>query len=157
EDGTVPGYFAQWDRSAATRDLLSHEFTHSWNGKFRRPADLWTANFNVPMRDSLLWVYEGQTEYWGWVLAARSGLFTRQQALDDPALIAAAYDRRIGRQWRTLADTTNDPIAAMRRPLPWRSWERSEDYYFEGQLLWLDADTLIRERSGGRRSLDDFA
>ncbi len=157
EDGTVPGYFTEWNRNADERDLLAHEYTHSWNGKFRRPADLWTPNFNVPMRDSLLWVYEGQTEYWGYVLAARAGLLTRQEALDAFALTAAQYDARIGREWRTLADTTNDPIAAMRRALPWRSWARSEDYYFEGELMWLDADTLIRERSKGRRSLDDFA
>ena len=157
EDGTVPDYFTAWDRNADTRNLLPHEFTHSWNGKFRRPADLWTPNFNVPMRDSLLWVYEGQTQYWGYILEARAGLLTKQQALDAFAATAAIYDHRIGREWRTLQDTTNDPIAAMRRALPWLSWERSEDYYSEGQLLWLDADTLIRERSGESRSLDDFA
>jgi predicted metalloprotease with PDZ domain len=157
EDGTIPGYFTEWDRNADARDLLPHEYTHSWNGKFRRPADLWTPNFNVPMRDSLLWVYEGQTQYWGVVLAARAGLLTRQQALDAFASTAATYDHRVGREWRTLQDTTSDPIIAMRRPLPWRSWERSEDYYSEGQLVWLDADTLIRELSGNQRSLDDFA
>ena len=157
EDGTVPTYFTEWDKNADSRDLLPHEYTHSWNGKFRRPAYLWTPNFNVPMRDSLLWVYEGQTQYWGYVLAARSGLLTKQQALDAIAATAATYDHRVGREWRALEDTTNDPIAASRRPLPWRSWERSEDYYSEGQLVWLDADTLIRERSGGKRSLDDFA
>ena len=157
EDGTAPTYFTEWDKDADTRDLLPHEYTHSWNGKFRRPADLWTPNFNVPMRDSLLWVYEGQTQYWGFVLAARAGLLTGQQALDAIAGTAALYDHRVGREWRALEDTTNDPIMAMRRPLPWRSWERSEDYYSEGQLMWLDVDTLIREQSEGRRSLDDFA
>jgi len=157
EDGTQPKYFLDWDKTPAGRDLLSHEFTHSWNGKFRRPADLWTPNFNVPMRDSLLWVYEGQTQYWGFVLAARSGLMTRQQTLDAIALTAATYDARVGRAWRDLEDTTNDPILAMRRPLPWLSWQRSEDYYSEGELIWLDADTLIRQLSGGKRSLDDFA
>jgi predicted metalloprotease with PDZ domain len=157
ENSTVPNYFAEWDKNADTRDLLAHEYTHSWNGKFRRPADLWTANFNVPMRDSLLWVYEGQTQYWGYVLAARSGLFTKQQALDAIAATAAAYDNRRGRDWRPLQDTTNDPILADRRPLPWRSWQRSEDYYSEGELIWLDADTLIREMSHDTKSLDDFA
>lgn len=157
EDGTVPGYFTEWDKNADSRDLLPHEYTHSWNGKFRRPADLWTPNYNVPMRDSLLWVYEGQTQYWGFVLGARSGLLSQQQALDAMAATAATYDHRIGREWRTLEDTTNDPITAGRRALPWRSWERSEDYYSEGELMWLDADTLIREKSEGRRSLDDFA
>jgi predicted metalloprotease with PDZ domain len=109
------------------------------------------------MRDSLLWVYEGQTQYWGYNLAARSGLWTKQQALEALAGVAATYDHRIGRQWRALEDTTNDPIIANRRPLSWRSWQRSEDYYSEGQLVWLDADTLIRELSHGSKSLDDFA
>ena len=157
ENGVPPTYFTEWDKNADTRDLLPHEYTHSWNGKFRRPADLWTPNYNVPMRDTLLWVYEGQTQYWGYVLSARSGLLTRQQTLDAIAATAALYDIRAGRQWRTLQDTTNDPIAALRRPMPWRSWERSEDYYSEGQLVWLDADTLIREKSGDSKSLDDFA
>ena len=157
ENGTAATYFTEWEKNVDRRDLLPHEYTHSWNGKFRRPADLWTSNFNTPMRDSLLWMYEGQTEYWGFVLAARSGLWTRQQALDAIAATAAVYDHRAGREWRSLEDTTNDPIMTMRRPLPWRSWQRSEDYYLEGQLVWLDADTLIRELSHGARSLDDFA
>ena len=157
ENGTLPAYFTEWDKNADARDLLPHEYTHSWNGKFRRPADLWTPNYDVSMRDSLLWVYEGQTQYWGFVLGARSGLLSKQQALDAIAATAATYDHRIGREWRTLEDTTNDPITAGRRALPWRSWERSEDYYSEGELMWLDADTLIREKSEGRKSLDDFA
>ena len=157
ENGTVPEYFTEWDKNADSRDLLPHEYAHSWNGKFRRPADLWTPNFNVPMRDSLLWVYEGQTQYWGYVLGARAGLLTKQQAMDAFASTAATYDNRIGRAWKPLQDTTNDPIVAARRALPWRSWQRSEDYYSEGQLIWLDADTLIREMSRGKKSLDDFA
>jgi predicted metalloprotease with PDZ domain len=157
ENGVDPKYFNDWDASPAGRDLLAHEYTHSWNGKFRRPADLWTPSFNVPMRGDLLWVYEGQTQYWGFVLAARSGLLTRQQTLDAIAVTAATYDYRVGRQWRSLEDTTDDPVIAMRRPLSWLSWQRSEDYYSEGQLIWLDVDTLIRQLSGGKRSLDDFA
>jgi predicted metalloprotease with PDZ domain len=157
EDGTLPKYFTDWDKTPAGRDLLSHEYTHSWNGKFRRPADLWTPNYNVPERDSLLWVYEGQTQYWGYVLAARAGLWTKQQALDALALVAATYDHRVGRRWRPLEDTTNDPIIANRRPLSWLSWQRSEDYYSEAQLVWLDCDTLIRDLSQGKKSLDDFA
>jgi predicted metalloprotease with PDZ domain len=98
----VPTYFTAWDRNTDEHDLLPHEYTHSWNGKFRRPADLWTPNYNVPMRGSLLWVYEGQTEYWGYVLAARSGLLTKQQTLDALGSIAATYAHRIGREWRTL-------------------------------------------------------
>jgi predicted metalloprotease with PDZ domain len=157
EDGSDPETFTEWDKTAYERDLLPHEFTHSWNGKFRRPADLWTPNYNVPMQDSLLWVYEGQTEYWGEVLAARSALRTPQQALDELALTAAYFQAESGRQWRALADTTNDEIINPRRPQSWRDWQRFEDYYQEGALIWLDADTLIRERSQNKRSLDDFA
>ena len=138
-------------------DLLPHEYTHSWDGKYRRGADLATPNFNVPMQDSLLWVYEGQTQYWGYVLSARSGLMSVDQVRDSLALTAATYDHREGRAWRALADTTNQPIISRRAPLGWRSWQRTEDYYSEGQLVWLDADTLIRELSGGKKSLDDFA
>ncbi len=157
ENSAAPGYFTEWDKNVDGRDLLPHEYTHSWNGKFRRPADLWTANFSMPMRNSLLWVYEGQTQYWGEVLAARAGLVPKKTTLDSLAETAATYDVRAGRSWKALQDTTNDPITASRRPLPWRSWQRSEDYYSEAQLIWLDADTLIRELSGGKKSLDDFA
>jgi predicted metalloprotease with PDZ domain len=157
EDGTDPESFTKWDKEAFARDLLPHEFTHSWNGKFRRPADLWTPNYNVPMQDSLLWVYEGQTEYWGQILAARSGLRTRQQALDQFAITAAHYEVQKGRQWRPLQDTTNDEIINPRRPQSWLDWQRFEDYYSEAALVWLDVDTWIREHSKGTRSLDDFA
>jgi predicted metalloprotease with PDZ domain len=157
EDGADGDYFTDYDHTPAERDLLAHEFTHSWNGKFRRPQDLWTPNYNVPMRDSLLWVYEGQTQYWGYVLTARAGLWTRQQALDQIAMIAAIYDPQPGRRWRPLQDTTNDEIINPRRPASWSSWQRYEDYYTEGSLIWLDADTLIRDLSHGQKSLDDFA
>lgn len=157
ENRVAPKYFTEWDKNFVGRDLLSHEYTHSWNGKFRRAADLWTPNLNVPMRDSMMWVYEGQTQYWGNVLAARSGLLTKQQALDSIAATAAVYDNRRGRDWRPVQDTTNDPIIANRKPLSWLSWQRSEDYYSEGLLVWLDADTLLREKTGGKKSLDDFA
>ncbi len=157
ENGTDPEYFTEWSKNAPSRNLLPHEYNHSWDGKYRRPADLWTPNYNTPMRDSLLWVYEGQDQYWGFVLGARSGLVTKQQTLDALAMTAATYtEGRPGRQWRSVEDTTNDPIIAGRRPIPWTSWQRSEDYYSEGQLIWLDADTLIREKTGGKRSLDDF-
>jgi predicted metalloprotease with PDZ domain len=157
-DGVVANYFTEWDKSAAAgRSLLPHEFVHSWNGKFRRPADLWTANYNVPMRDSLLWVYEGQTQYWGDVLTARAGLLTRQQALDALAALVARYQAEPGQTWRSLQDTTDQPIIQYNSALAWRSWQRSVDYYDVGYLVWLDVDTLIREQSGGQRSLDDFA
>lgn len=157
DNGVLSGYFRNWDTGFVSKDLLAHEYNHSWNGKYRRGADLWTPSFNVPMRNSLLWVYEGQTQYYGHVLAARSGFVTKSQALDLIANNAAVYDKRTGRDWRPLADTTMDPIMAARRSLPWQNWQRSEDYYSEGQLIWMDADTLIREKSGGKRSLDDFA
>ena len=157
ENGTDPDSFTKWDENVYDRDLLPHEFAHSWNGKFRRPADLWTPNYNVPMQDSLLWVYEGQTQYWGQVLAARSGLWSAQQALDEMAYTAAYYQLEMGRRWRPLGDTTNDEIINPRRPQSWTDWQRFEDYYEEGKLIWLEADTLIREQSGGKRSLDDFA
>jgi predicted metalloprotease with PDZ domain len=144
-------------KATGDRDLFSHEYTHSWNGKFRRGADLATPNFNVPMQDSLLWVYEGQTQYWGNVLAARAGFITAERARDGLALVAAAYEHREGRAWRPLADTTNQPIISARKPQAWRSWQRGEDYYSEGELIWLDVDTLLREKSKGKKSLDDFA
>src|ERR1700722_3303255 len=157
EDGADPDAFTEWGKTALDRDLLAHEFTHSWNGKFRRPADLWTPNYNVSMQNSLLWVYEGQTQYWGHVLTGRSGIWNKQQALDELALNAAYYENEPGRRWRALQDTTNDEIINPRRPMSWHDWQRFEDYYSESQLIWLDADTLIRERSQGKRSLDDFA
>jgi predicted metalloprotease with PDZ domain len=158
ENGVEPDYFTEWSRSAVVRSLLPHEYTHSWNGKFRRPADLWTPHFNTPMRTSGLWVYEGMTQYWGQVLSARSGLWSAGLTMDSIAAIAASLDRgRPGRAWRALADTTNQPLLSPRKPLSYTSWQRSEDYYNEGLLIWLDADTKIRELSNGKRSLDDFA
>ena len=159
EDGTGRTYFTDLEKSAAGRDLLPHEYTHSWNGKFRRPADLWSPDFNVlPERDSLLWVYEGQTEYWGQVLAARSGILKAAQLRDLLAMEAAELDAATpGRTWRNLQDTTNDPIISWHKPSAWRSWSRFGDYYTEGLLIWLDADTLIREKSNGAHSLSDFA
>jgi predicted metalloprotease with PDZ domain len=109
------------------------------------------------MQGSLLWVYEGMTQYWGQVLSARSGMRTKQQALDFLAMTAATYQYRVGRAWRPVGDTTLDPVLSARRPAPWRSWQRNEDYYSEGLLIWLDADTLIREQTRGRSSLDDVA
>src|SRR5579859_833580 len=157
ENGYNPRYFAEWDGLFFDHDLLAHEFTHSWNGKFRRPADLWTADYNQPMRDSLLWVYEGQTQYWGEVLAARSGLLSKTQFLDKLAVYGARQQLRTGRSWRSLQDTTNGEILESRGQRTYGNWVRGLDYYVEGTLIWLDADTLIREKSKGAKSLDDFA
>jgi predicted metalloprotease with PDZ domain len=157
ENGVKPGYFTEWAKGEAGRDLLAHEYTHSWDGKFRRPGGQAVANFNMPLQNELLYVYEGQTQYWGNVLGARSGLVSMQGARDALAATAARYDSVAGRAWRAMQDTVNDPILNARRPLGWANWQRSEDYYSEGQLIWLDVDTLIREKSGDKKSLDDFA
>lgn len=158
EDGLDADYFTAWKDAAPGRDLLAHEYTHSWNGKFRRPEDLWTPNFSVPMGDSLLWVYEGQTEYWGFVLTARSGMWSAQEFRDALAMTAANYERnRVGFQWRTLEDTTNDPTAARRSSLPYRNWQMSEEYYSAGQMMWLEVDAKLRALTQDKKSLDDFA
>ncbi|RXR08843.1 M61 family metallopeptidase [Pseudoxanthomonas composti] len=158
ENSGATGYFTDWDKTWSGRDLLAHEYNHSWNGKFRRGKDLATPNFNVPMGDSLLWLYEGQTQFYGNVLAARSGLWTKEQALTSLALTAATYDKgRPGLSWRALQDTTNDPTINQRKPQPYRNWQLSEDYYSGGLMVWLEADAKLRELSEGKRSLDDFA
>lgn len=139
------------------RDLMAHEFVHTWNGRFRQPSDLWTPTFNQPSSGSLLWVYEGQTEFWGRVLAARAGLRSVQETLDKLALDAATAANRPGREWKSLADSTNDAIYMAGRPVGWRDWQRREDYYSEGVLLWLDVEARLRELSGQSEGLDDFA
>ncbi|WP_369969310.1 M61 family metallopeptidase [Stenotrophomonas rhizophila] len=158
ENSAEPGYFTEWDKNWLGRDLLPHEFNHSWNGKYRRGADLSTPNFNVPMGDSLLWLYEGQTQFWGQVLAARSGLWSVQQTRETLANVAATYDRgRPGLAWRALQDTTNDPTIAQRRALAFRNYQLSEDYYSGGQMVWLEVEGKLRALTGNKRSLDDFA
>jgi len=150
--------FSDWANLAPDRNVIPHEYVHSWDGKYRRGQDLWTPNYNTPMRNSLLWVYEGQTQYWGYVLQARSGMATQEEIIGYIASAAATYGPgRPGRVWRNVLDTTNDPPIAQRKAQGWTSWQRSEDYYVEGLLVWLDADTLIREKTGGKKSLDDFA
>lgn len=156
ENFTTPTYFTDWEAEPRSRELLPHEFVHSWNGKFRRGADLLTPTLNQPMQNSLLWVYEGLTRYLGSVLAVRSGLNTLEEGRDNFAASAALMANRAGRNWRPLSDTTNHSIYA-EGPQPWPNWQRGADYYLEGQLLWLDVDTLMRDRSKGARSLNDFA
>ncbi|NIJ68663.1 M61 family metallopeptidase [Xanthomonas sp. 60] len=158
ENSAEPGYFTDWDKSWLARDLLPHEFNHSWNGKYRRGADQAVRDFNTPLGDSLLWVYEGQTQFWGQVLAARSGLWSVEQARDVLANVAATYDRgRPGRAWRPLQDTTNDPTIAQRRALAYRNYQLSEDYYSGGQMIWLEVEGKLRALTGGKRGLDAFA
>jgi predicted metalloprotease with PDZ domain len=140
----------------AEADLLSHEFTHSWNGKYRRPFNLYQTDFAKMQEGSLLWVYEGMTQYLGNVLAARSGLKSQEQYRDMLAASAANLDSKPGREWRSTEDTA---IAAsiLRGGNPaWSNWKRGQDYYQEGELFWLDADTTIRKLTDNKKSLTDF-
>ena len=137
-------------------DLLPHEFFHSWNGKYRRPAGLATRNYQETMRDELLWVYEGLTQYYGAILAARSGGWKPEGLREYMAATFARIDRRPGRTWRDLEDTAISSQLLYTAREGGSSWRRPVDYYEESELIWLDADTLIRERTGGKKSLDDF-
>ena len=158
ENQYEPDAFTKWDEMDWDHNVVAHELVHSWNGKFRRAEDLWTPDYRTPMQDSLLWMYEGQTQFWGWVLAARSGLQTKETVLGQFANALATYSEgQPGRQYRSVADTTNDPIINSRQPLPYSSLARSEDYYVEGALTWLEADQIIRQGTNGRKGLDDFA
>jgi predicted metalloprotease with PDZ domain len=136
--------------------ILSHEYVHSWNGKYRRPAGLATSDYQQIMQDDLLWVYEGLTEYLGNVLTARSGLWTPEQYRDNLAEVAAAMDYRSGRSWRNLEDTADSAAQLYSAPAQWESWRRGVDFYVEGELDWLWTDVIIREQSKGKKSLDDF-
>ncbi|WP_242149038.1 M61 family metallopeptidase [Sphingomonas sp. BAUL-RG-20F-R05-02] len=157
EDGVKLGYFLNWKDGPGPRNLLPHEYTHSWDGKFRRGAELWTPDYRTPMIDNSLWVYEGQTQFWGYVLQARSGIVSKQDTLDMYAGILAQLDNRPGRNWKPLIDTTNDPTMSQRRPRGWVSYQRSEDYYNEGLLVWMEVDSILRRESHGKKSIDDFA
>ncbi len=145
------------DLAVLNAELLPHEFTHSWNGKYRRPIGLATPDYKTPQKGDLLWVYEGMTQYWGDVLAARTGLWTPENYREALALTAATLDNKPGRTWRNLQDTA---VAAqiLRGGSPWWSnWRRGQDYYPEGELVWLDADTTIRNLTHNQKSLNDFA
>jgi predicted metalloprotease with PDZ domain len=137
-------------------DLLPHEFTHSWNGKFRRPAGLVTQTYGQPMKGELLWIYEGLTQYLGDVLAARSGIWNADQYRSYLAASGAEMDHRPGRTWRNLEDTAVSAQLLYSTGDQWDNWRRSVDYYQEGELIWLEADATIRKLSGGKKSLDNF-
>jgi predicted metalloprotease with PDZ domain len=141
---------------AASLGVMSHEYVHSWNGKFRRPAGLATPDFQQPMVGELLWVYEGLTQYLGNVLAARSGLWADQYYKERLAQVAAYLDNEPGRQWRPLVDTTVAAQLLYFAPGQWASYRRSTDFYDEGWLIWLDVDTQIRQLTNGQKSMDDF-
>jgi predicted metalloprotease with PDZ domain len=152
------GFFT--DAQVALRDdyVIAHEYIHSWNGKFRRPAGLAPRNPNEPLDGELLWVYEGLTRYLDLLLPARSGMKTAEQSRDYLAWRAGRVDRdRPGRRWRPLADTSVSAPTIWDAPTEWTSYRRSgKDYYDESMLIWLEADTIIRDKTGGTRSLDDF-
>lgn len=146
------------NRSAALPyvDLIPHELIHAWNGAWRMPKDTQAPTPNDAFTGTLLWVYEGQTEFWSRILAARAGLRTGQDTLDALALDAAITDQRPRRQWKSLADSANDPLI-QNGPPTWRDWQGREDYYVEGVLFWLDIDAQLRRCSAGAKGMDDFA
>ena len=144
------------DMRVAASGLLSHEFVHSWNGKYRRPAGLATPDYQQPMKDDLLWVYEGLTQYLGFVLAGRSGIRSTPQNFDNLAMAAASLDNQPGRAWRPLIDTAVEAQLLYESSKMWESWRRGTDFYNEGLLIWLEADVLIRQQTKGAKSLDDF-
>src|SRR5262249_4657724 len=147
-DDTYRKQWAAW--------VLPHEFVHSWNGKYRRPEGLATPDFQKPMKTRLLWVYEGLTQYLGFVLAARSGLYTPELSRANLAQVADWAGNQGGRAWRPLVDTTVSAPFLYGAAADWAARRRGVDFYDEGALLWLDVDTLIRRKTGGKKSLDDF-
>jgi predicted metalloprotease with PDZ domain/ketosteroid isomerase-like protein len=140
----------------ANADLLPHEYTHSWDGKYRRPVGLYQPDFATAQQGALLWVYEGMTQYLGNMLAARSGLKSQAQYRDLLAWSAAVLDYTPGRQWRSTEDTAISASVLRGGNPAWFNWRRGQDYYAEGELVWLDADTLIRKMTNNQKSLDDF-
>lgn len=156
EDGVGEKAFSDELELLDFAELMGHEYAHSWNGKYRRPAGLATPDFEQPMRGELLWVYEGLTQYLGRVLPARSGLWTAEEFREATAAAAAELENQSGRQWRPLVDTAVAVQLTYSSPRAWRDYRRRVDYYDEGSLVWLEADVLIRTRSNGKLSLDDF-
>jgi predicted metalloprotease with PDZ domain len=156
DDRIAPKTFTEDERFVLAGDLLPHEFTHSWNGKYRRPAGLATSNYQKPMEGDLLWVYEGLTQYAGDVLAARSGIWTPEQYRGMLAVDAASFDYWPGRTWRNLQDTATDAQVLYNAGGGWDNWRRGADFYGESELVWLDVDTTIRKITSGKKSLNDF-
>jgi predicted metalloprotease with PDZ domain len=156
DNGVAANTFRDPEHQLAEADLLAHEFTHSWNGKYRRPARLYQPDFATPEQGDLLWVYEGMTQYLGNVLAARAGLKTQEEYRDLLAISAANLDTKTGRAWRSTEDTAISSSILRVNGAAWANWRRSQDYYQDGELVWLDADTLIRRLTNDQRSLTDF-
>ena len=156
DNGVNENQYSDAKHQLGEADLLAHEFTHSWNGKYRRPARLYQPDFVTPEQGDLLWVYEGMTQYLGNVLAARSGLKTQEEYRDLLAMSAANLDNKPGRAWRSTEDTAISSSILRDLNRAWENWRRGQDYYQEGELLWLDADTLIRKLTNDQKSLNDF-
>ena len=156
DNGVGEKGFSDEKHQLAESDLLAHEFTHSWNGKYRRPFNLYQPDFATMQQGSLLWVYEGMTQYLGNVLAARSGLKSQAQYRDILAMSAAQLDNKPGRVWRNTEDTAISSSILRADGPAWSNWRRGQDYYQEGELLWLDADTTIRKLTNNKKSLNDF-
>jgi predicted metalloprotease with PDZ domain len=155
-NGADENQFRDAQHQLGEADLLAHEFTHSWNGKYRRPGRLYQPDFETPEQGDLLWVYEGMTQYLGNVLAARSGLKSPEQYRDLLAISAANLDNKPGREWRSTEDSAISSSILRTNGMAWSNWRRGQDYYQEGELLWLDADTLIRKLTNDQKSLNDF-
>ena len=156
DNGVGEKAFSDATHQLGSADLLAHEFTHSWNGKYRRPARLYQPDFATMQQGDLLWVYEGMTQYLGNVLATRSGLKSQEQYRDMLANSAANLDTKVGRDWRSTEDTATSASVVRAPGMAWGNWRRAQDYYQEGELLWLDADTLIRKLTNDQKSLKDF-
>ncbi|HEX3584791.1 MAG TPA: M61 family peptidase [Candidatus Angelobacter sp.] len=156
DNGAAEDMFSDAGSHDLEADLLPHEFVHSWNGKYRRPAGLATPNYQEPMHGDLLWVYEGLTDYLGNLLAARTGLRSPDQFRENLAYTAAMLDHRAGRTWRPLQDTATSVQSLFAAPPEWTNWRRTADYYPEGYLIWLEVDSLLRQKSNGQKSLNDF-
>ena len=156
DNGVDENTFRDPQHQLGEADLLAHEYTHSWNGKYRRPARLYQPDFATAQQGDLLWVYEGMTQYLGNVLAARSGLKSQEQYRDMLALSAANLDNKPGREWRSTEDTAISSSVLRTPNGMWANWRRGQDYYQEGELFWLDADTLIRQLTHDQKSLNDF-
>lgn len=159
EDTAAANFFTDWHESVERKELLPHEFNHAWNGKGRRPRGQDVENLNTALDDELLWVYEGQTKLWGYILATRSGMWTMDESRDMMAQVAAGFDRGNPglATWRSPLDTTNDPIIALTGSPASTSYQGSYQYYLAGAMIWLDVDGELRRLTDNRRSLDDFS
>jgi predicted metalloprotease with PDZ domain len=156
DNGVGPEGYSDPTEALFNADLLPHEYTHSWNGKYRRPAGLATPDYATPMKDQLLWVYEGMTQYLGGILSARTGFQTPEQYRESLANTAASLDMKTGRVWRSTEDTAVASSILRNTSAAYSNWRRGQDYYPEGELIWLDADTLIRKLTNNQKSLHDF-